>query len=76
MTDREKVIKALEICSQDVFGRMCINCTYESDYHRHCHEILMGDALELLKEQESEIRKLALLCTNVDIEALLGRKVV
>lgn len=56
MADRENVIKALEICSQDVFGRMCINCTYESDYHRHCHEILMGDTLELLKDQPDIVR--------------------
>ena len=53
--DREKVIRCLEIClnESNVCGSMCEQCQYESDYNRHCHENLMYDALELLKEQEA-----------------------
>ena len=52
MAELDKVIRSLEICTNEfnVCGRMCEQCQYESDYRRHCHEILMSDALELLKE--------------------------
>ena len=51
MAELYKVIKCLEICTNEsnVCGTMCEQCQYDSDYHRHCHEILMIDALELLK---------------------------
>lgn len=60
MPDMEKVIKSLEICSNElnVCGHMCDQCEYESDYHRHCHEILMGDALAMLKGQQERIETL------------------
>ena len=58
MEDIDKVIRCLEICLNDsnVCGIMCEKCQYESDYHRHCHEILMAAALELLKEQQQIVR--------------------
>lgn len=52
MTDREKVIKAIEICYS---GKH--NCT-ECDlfYVEDCKDKLMRDVLELLKEQETIVR--------------------
>ena len=48
MTDREKVIKAIEIC---YFGNhSCTEC--ELFYVEDCNDKLMRDALVLLKEQE------------------------
>ena len=56
MADIEKVIESLEICLNDlnICGNMCEKCQYESNYHKHCHEILMADALELLKNNPSK----------------------
>ena len=51
--DRDKVIKALEVCSHDLMGYYCEECPYEPGTDRTCREILMTDALELLKEQEA-----------------------
>ena len=52
MTDREKVIKGLELCKQD--AKLCfaeIECPYQCEFPRCCLK-LMADALELLEEQE------------------------
>ena len=52
MIDREKVIKALEICGSD---KRCTGCPY---YEEHCSVALSNDALALLKEQEERIKQL------------------
>lgn len=52
MPDREKVIKGLERCSG---GRLnpCFGCPYdEEETDDFCEDILMKDAIALLKEQE------------------------
>ena len=55
MADMEKIIKALECCSQPAI-RKCIECPYESYcYHDSLCDIAIHDALVLLKEQEAEI---------------------
>lgn len=58
MPDREKVIKGLECCiKRDPDDQTrCGECPYESA----CLNRLKIDALELLKEQETEIRQLKL----------------
>ena len=56
MTDREKVIKAIEICY--TLGHDCTECPlFPVD---DCNDKLMHDVLVLLKEQEDEIRELRL----------------
>lgn len=54
MADREKVIKAIEICIGD---EHCSRCSYHlTDYHamaHDCRDQMMSDAIELLKEQET-----------------------
>lgn len=53
MTDREKVIKALECCLQPAI-RKCKECPYESYcYHDSICDIAVHNALALLKEQEA-----------------------
>ena len=61
MVNREKVIKGLEECNQ--YGSNCKACPYyDPEDDGGCHsEELMSDALELLKEQEKEIKSLRLL---------------
>jgi len=56
--DREKVIKGLELCEIGS-GDRCYEteCPY---YRQGCTESLKNDILELLKEQEVEIRQLRL----------------
>ena len=49
MTDREKVIKAIETHINDSVG--CDDCTYEND--GWCTTRVLTDALALLKEQEA-----------------------
>ena len=58
MAELEKVIKAIEthFSTDDSIG--CDDCTYEND--GWCMTRVMADALELLKEQEAEIRQLRL----------------
>ena len=54
MTDREKVVKGLEVCTQP---GSCRECPYWRVYDstiEQCVKELMLDALELLKEQEME----------------------
>lgn len=63
MMDREKVIKGLECCSA-MSGDECQKCPYGHE----CRDTdlpygmphLAADALDLLKEQEAEIRQLRL----------------
>lgn len=58
--DREKVIKWLEIC-KNPHGRCAAECPYddgEIDF-TNCTSVLCGDALALLKEQESWINEIA-----------------
>ena len=56
MTDREKVIKAIEthISTDDSVG--CNDCTYEND--GWCMTRILTDALALLKEDQEEIENL------------------
>lgn len=56
--DKQKIIKALELCSKDTPIDECINaCTYYNCGNEYgtCTQSLMRDALELLKSQEQEI---------------------
>lgn len=54
MPDRDKVIKGFECCV--IQGFDCYNCTYgdATTDLSECHDVLLKDALELLKEQKSE----------------------
>ena len=62
--DREKVMKALEMCETK---EECVLCPYTDwcgdyeDYAVDCTSMLAKDALALLKEQEKEIKALRLL---------------
>lgn len=60
--DREKVIKGLETCSQKTVLYVCGQCPYNNDDidTYDCTQALTEDALELLKEQDAEIRQLKL----------------
>lgn len=55
MADMEKVLKGLELCIDQ--HKDCHNCCY---YHTgvFCTDVLMRDAMELLKEQEAKIERL------------------
>lgn len=62
MIGREKVIKGLECCYAS-FPKLkgCPVCPYEKNcYHDRACDDLLRDALDLLKEQEAEIRQLRL----------------
>ena len=52
MSDREKVIKGLEMCKI----MYCDECPYDDE--NSCSFYLNHDALELLKEQEKQIENL------------------
>lgn len=53
MPDREKVIKGLK-CAIGIRGvKDCDNCPYDYDFHCLGCDIVMWDALALLKEQEA-----------------------
>ena len=56
MIDRERVIKALECCDSSVFD--CEHCSYGNPLSSmdECHDILLRDACELLREQEGIVR--------------------
>ena len=56
MTDRDKVIKAIEICYTS--GHNCAECPLFSE--DNCNDKLMHNVLATLKEQEAEIRQLRL----------------
>lgn len=62
MIDREKVIKAYEICDNNEDGIVCKNCPYKEDKWngawedetgKTCFQTLHADVLALLKEQEA-----------------------
>ena len=55
MTDREKVIKALEHCEFHL-SKACIDCAY-SKYNSQCLEAIKADALVLLREQKPVMPK-------------------
>lgn len=63
MIDREKVIRALEVCSSISDGEKCPKeCPYiGQDVYCIGSSGLMLDAIDLLKEQEKEIKALHLL---------------
>ena len=53
MSEREKVIKGLE-CSIGIRGRKnCDDCPYDNDFNCIGCEIVLRDAIALLKEQKS-----------------------
>ena len=54
VTDREKVIKALECCATHD-GEACSKCSYSMEETMPCFEALSNDALVLMKEQEEII---------------------
>lgn len=54
MTDREKVIKTIEICYTS--GHNCTECPFFSE--DDCNDKLMHDALSLLKAQEPRVMTL------------------
>ena len=59
MIDREKVIKGLEHCLSIYIDGLCDDCPYMGELDKSymipmkCKEIIMRDALSLLKEQEA-----------------------
>ena len=55
MADRKKVIEGLKCCAH-TDGIECPNCPYWHD--DDCVEMLMDDALAMLKEQEERIETL------------------
>ena len=54
MTDREKIMKAIECCS-DYTEAMCDTCPYGKQMA--CIESLMKDAKKLIMKLEKEIEK-------------------
>ena len=54
MADREKVIKGLECCSEYIEDASCSDCPYADD--GECTSELAHDVLDLLKEQEEQIK--------------------
>lgn len=54
MTDREKVINALERCESYGYCKD-MDCPYYDNVH--CLELLRKDALELLKEQKQALKR-------------------
>lgn len=64
MTDREKVLKGLEHCIARYIDGLCDDCPYMGELDKSymipmkCKEIIMRDALAMLKEQESIIEVL------------------
>ena len=58
MVDREKIIKGLE-CAIGIRGiKNCDGCPYDNDFNCLGCDIVMRDALELLKEQAEQIERL------------------
>lgn len=55
MTEREKVIKGLE-CSIGIRGRKnCDDCPYDNDFNCIGCDIVLRDAIALLKDQEPRV---------------------
>lgn len=63
MTDLEKVIKGIENCLSKYVDGLCGDCPYMGELDKsymipmECKEIIMRDALALLKEQEATIKQ-------------------
>ena len=63
MADLEKVIKSIEHCVARYIDGLCDDCPYMGALDKSymipmkCKEIIMRDALELLKEQDKLLRK-------------------
>jgi hypothetical protein len=58
MPDKEKVIKGLE-CAIGIRGiKNCDDCPYDNDFNCIGCDIVMRDAIALLKEQEAQIEQL------------------
>ena len=58
MPDREKVIKGLE-CAIGIRGiKNCDDCPYDNDFNCIGCDIVMRDAIALLKDQEAQIEQL------------------
>lgn len=57
MTDRERIIAALEHCATDepCIGEKFRSCTYRAQYHENCMMMITRDVLELLKAQEPKV---------------------
>lgn len=64
LIDREKVIKAFEICDNNEDGIVCKNCPYKEDKWngawedetgKTCFQTLHADVLALLKDQQNVI---------------------
>jgi hypothetical protein len=56
MPDREKVIKGLE-CAIGIRGiKNCGDCPYDNDFNCVGCDIVMRDAIVLLKEQEEKLK--------------------
>jgi hypothetical protein len=56
MPDKEKVIKGLE-CAIGIRGiKNCDDCPYDNDFNCIGCDIVMRDAIALLKEQEAVVR--------------------
>lgn len=72
-----EIKEALKICSEGCSGD---GCAYIPECDGldcgRCIDTLARDALELIEEQERIINKLIPHCYNVDVNALLGRKVI
>lgn len=62
MADREKVIRGLEACAQNMRLMQCVDCPYHTNKAR-CITTLMRDASDLLKEQEPRVMTLEELLT-------------
>ena len=60
MPDREKVIKGLELCSNILgcIGSIDPECPYALRDGGCRHNVLLSDALAMLKEQEAQIEQL------------------
>ena len=75
---RQGVCQCLLDCDDDAYETQCYDCPYYSEgiTVSECKRNLRNDFITMLKEHEDEIRKLASLCQNVDVNALFGRKVI
>lgn len=58
MTKREKIIKAMECCNSSPID--CKSCGYkdENEPRKPCFDILMVDALELIKELQEKYERM------------------
>jgi ssDNA-binding Zn-finger/Zn-ribbon topoisomerase 1 len=71
MPDREKVIHAIERCTCHV-PDACRDCGYDAGHpYNECVELLLKDALELLKGQEAEKEKYLWECPECGSQLIL-----